>query len=101
MHISDIRKYNRCHQLYWLSRQNEGSRFPYFNITEDICESISRKLDIEWYNTGSPNQTNDDSLKLLESSPWLFRAWELKAQCALICEPPTSTTRLSQSSSLY
>ncbi|MBR5048781.1 MAG: DUF2779 domain-containing protein [Erysipelotrichaceae bacterium] len=74
MHISDIRKYNRCHQLYWLSRQNEGSRFPYFNITEDICESISRKLDIEWYNTGSPNQTNDDSLKLLESSPWLFRA---------------------------
>ena len=74
MHISDIRKFNRCHQLYWLSAQNEKRFFPYLNVCEDVCESVSRKLGIEWYNTGNTNETNEDSFRMLESSPWLFRA---------------------------
>ncbi len=74
MHISDIRKFNRCHLLYWLSSRNEKRYFPYFNICEDVCESVSRKLGIDWYNTGNVGESNEDSLKMLESSPWLFRA---------------------------
>ncbi|MCR5066665.1 MAG: DUF2779 domain-containing protein [Erysipelotrichaceae bacterium] len=72
-HITDIRKYNRCHRLYSLSRANDTGRFAYYNITEDICASVAAKLGIEKYVTGSTNQTNEESLELLKTSPWLFR----------------------------
>ncbi|MBQ6654759.1 MAG: DUF2779 domain-containing protein [Erysipelotrichaceae bacterium] len=72
-HITDIRKYNRCHRLFSLSRKNETSRFAYYNITEDVCASVAARLGIENYVTGTTNQTNEDSLALLKQSPWLFR----------------------------
>jgi len=73
MHISDIKKYTRCPRLYGLAQQSESSYFSYFNVNTDVVASVSRKLNIEWYNTGSANQTNEDSFAMLERNPWLFR----------------------------
>ena len=74
MHVTDIRKFNRCPRLYQRSQKEESSHFSFFNIPFDVCGTVAGKLHLEDYRTGVVNNTNADSFTLAQECPYVFRA---------------------------
>lgn len=74
MHVSDLKKYNKCKRLYQLSKLDSSAYFSFFNINCDIDATIAKKLAIKEYNTGSVGQTNEDTFNYLNEKKCLFKA---------------------------
>ncbi len=74
MHVSDIKKFSRCPKLYELSKSEEQGYFSFYNINTDYTTSVANKLKIDKYVSGQPNQTNEDTFRLINESNWVFKA---------------------------
>jgi len=76
MHISDLKKFNKCPKLYEYNQlaPNSGNYFPFYNLNIEINDSIAKKLDIENYGVGEVNQSNEDTLKLNKKFHYIFKA---------------------------
>ncbi len=76
MHITDIRKYQKCHKLYEysLADSQRPAHFSFYNVNIDTTESIARKLAIKEYAIGQVGQTIEDTLMLSLDYSWIFRA---------------------------
>ncbi|MDD6467768.1 MAG: DUF2779 domain-containing protein [Erysipelotrichaceae bacterium] len=76
IHISDIKKFNRCQKLYLLSKQNRelSNYFSFFNVTVSIEESIMKKLGISSAFMGVKNDPCARALNAMETEEWLVNA---------------------------
>ena len=74
MHVSDIKRFLRCPRLYHLSLENRLKFHLYFNISTDINVSIAKKLKIEKYYVGLPNQESSDTFLAANDYNWIFKA---------------------------
>lgn len=57
--ISDIKKWERCEKLLWMSRQNTRSFMPFIYYHEDFYELIKQRLRIENWLCGKCGDSND------------------------------------------
>lgn len=71
MHISDLRRFQRCPRLYMLSKQDDQHSFPYLNICCDIKQSIMAKMHITSCFEGQPNDDNAQADQAMKSYEWL------------------------------
>ena len=64
-HISDIKKYERCERLFWLSRRQKSEHIMYVNYSEDMNALVKERLMLdEHVFEGHPN---DDPMLALEA----------------------------------
>ncbi len=57
--ISDIKKWERCEKMLWLSKKEPQPFVPFVFYNEDIYALIQKKLHIESWFEGKPNDTNE------------------------------------------
>ena len=76
IHISDIKKFNRCQKLYLLSKQDKevSEYFSFFNVQTSIDDSISNKLKIESAFVGVRNDPTEKAMEAMKTEEWLKNA---------------------------
>lgn len=74
MHVSDVKRFLRCPRLYQLSLETKTKFHLYFNISTDINVSIAKKLNIEKYYVGVPNEESSDTFLTAANYNWIFKA---------------------------
>lgn len=62
IHLSDIKKFNRCDKYYWYATHYEMPFIPFFICNENIIELAKKYFHIESYYEG---RRGDDALKAL------------------------------------
>lgn len=74
-HISDVKKYNRCPKLFWLSIKEEQEPYNSFvRIDEALTDLAIEKLKISDYFLGKKNDAKELALEALDSYEWLVKA---------------------------
>ncbi len=74
-HISDIKKFNRCSRLYWLSLQQQTNSFiPYVRFDEDLTELVCQKLQVADSFVGQVGDPKEKALEAMEKRTWLINA---------------------------
>ncbi len=58
-HVSDIKKFERCNKLMWLSKKQPQKFVPYIFLNENIYDLSKQLLRISNYFEGSRNEGND------------------------------------------
>lgn len=58
-HISDIKKFERCEKLLWWTKRAPQPFQAYVTFNENILELTLKRLGIDTYLKGQPNNTND------------------------------------------
>lgn len=74
-HISDCKKYNRCHRMFVLDQTQE--KLPYHSfirIDEKIADLAAQKLGIKEYFLGEKNDPPERAMEALKDHEWLSRA---------------------------
>jgi len=74
-HISDCKKYNRCHRLFALDQVREREPFQSFvRMDETIADLAARKLGITDCFRGERNDDPGLAMEALKTEEWLMRA---------------------------
>lgn len=73
-HLSDIKKYERCEKLYWLSQTQPKPYLPFVYYNESIIELSKELLMLRDYFEGQPNDDPALALAALETHDTLVNA---------------------------
>lgn len=73
-HISDIRKFERCEKLYWLSQREPKPFLPFVFYNESILQLSLEYLMITSYFEGVPNDPNERAMQALQTDEALCNA---------------------------
>ena len=74
-HISDCKKYNRCHRLFVLEQNREKEPFQSFvRLDDTIADLAAQKLGIRECFRGERNDDPERALAALQNYEWLMRA---------------------------
>lgn len=55
LHLSDVKKLERCKRYFWLSRREKKDQIPYINYNENMTELVKQRLGITDCFEGHPN----------------------------------------------
>lgn len=76
LHITDIRKYERCPRAFWLSRRIKKDFVPFVNYNESMSELVKQRLMLreEDIFCGEPNDAGELALAALSEKKVLMHA---------------------------
>lgn len=74
MHISDIKKFERCEKLYWLSQKEPKTYVPFVYYNENMIELCKELLMLQEYFEGNPNDDPSLALAALQEKECLINA---------------------------
>ena len=73
-HLSDIKNYNRCKRLFYLSLENKEVYQPYLRNDEVLSELVIRKLGINEYFLGQKGDDKERFFDNLDRYSWFVKA---------------------------
>lgn len=74
LHLSDIRKWERCERCFWLSTRKPKAFTPFVNVNENIYELVKQYFDLTDAFEGEANDDADKALNALETKNALLNA---------------------------
>ena len=73
-HISDIKKYMNCHQLYYLEKDNHGSFFNYLKNDYSLSDLIIKFFNLDNVFIGSVGDSSDLAIQNLDKYTSFYNA---------------------------
>ena len=74
LHLSDIRKWERCERCFWLSTRKPKAFTPFVNVNENIYELVKQYFGLTDAFEGEANDDADKALNALEIKNALLNA---------------------------
>ena len=71
-HVSDLKRFNRCHRLYYYDPLHQISFIPRSRSDVSLGELLCRKLNIDIYFTGNVGDPNEAFLDNIPSFEWFL-----------------------------
>ena len=74
-HISDLKKFNRCHRIFMLDKISEKTPFQNFvRLDDEVTALAAKKIGAENYFVGERGDDPKRAIKALGSYEWLMKA---------------------------
>lgn len=74
IHITDIKKYERCEKLYWFSQKDPRPSIPFLYYNENMIELCKELLMLQDYFEGNPNDDPALALQAMKEKDCLVNA---------------------------
>lgn len=74
IHISDIKKFERCEKLYWYSQKDPRPSIPFLYYNENMMELCKELLMLQDYFEGNPNDDPNLALQAMKEKNCLINA---------------------------